>query len=328
MKNRSVSHIRPARTGLKRMHIPDGFLDTPTAAATAALALAGVAVALRRARQGMPPRQVPLIGLAAAFVFAAQMLNFPVAAGTSGHLMGGVLVAVLLGPAAAVVVMTAVLVLQCFMFADGGVTALGANVLNIGLVPVLAGYGIYRLVRTLAGPGDRALLLAAGFAAWCSTVIAAAACAIELSAAGVVSLKLALPAMAGVHMLIGLGEAAITMLVLVAVMRSRPELLAAAAAPGRPAPGARWAVLGVLAALVLLAPFASSLPDGLEHVAERLGFAGRAGQALGAPLPDYALPALDSPLGATLAAGAVGTLVAFLLAWLLARMLAPARPPG
>jgi cobalt/nickel transport system permease protein len=328
MKNRSVSHIRPARTGLKRMHIPDGFLDTPTAAATAALALAGVALALRRARQGVPPRRVPLIGLAAAFVFAAQMLNFPVAAGTSGHLMGGVLVAVLLGPAAAVVVMTAVLVLQCFMFADGGLTALGANVLNIGLVPVLAGYGIYRFVRSLAGAGERGLLLAAGFAAWCSTVLAAAACAIELSASGVVGLQLALPAMAGVHMLIGLGEAAITMLVLVAVIRSRPELLPAAGAPRVPAPGGRRAVLGMLAALVLLSPFASSLPDGLEHVAERLGFADRAGQALAAPLPDYVLPALESALGATLAAAAVGTALAFVLAWLLARALAPARPPG
>lgn len=303
------------------MHIPDGFLDARVAAATAAVAAVGVAVALGRARGTLPPRRVPLIGLAAAFVFAAQMLNFPVAAGTSGHLLGGLLAAVLLGPAAAVVVMTAVLILQCFMFADGGVTALGANVLNMALLAPLSGYLVYRAVRGLARPDPRGLLLAAGFAAWCSTVIAAGACALELALSGVVPARLALPAMVGVHMLIGLGEAAITMLVLAAVMRARPELLSAPDAGGRRP--IRWSVaVAVVAALVLAAPFASSLPDGLEHVAERFGFAG------------HAMPLLDAPLsyggaGAwpVLAAAAGGTLAAFALAYGLARALTPARSP-
>jgi cobalt/nickel transport system permease protein len=308
------------------MHIPDGFLDTRTAAVTAALAVVGVALALRRTRQTVAPRRVPLVGLAAAFVFAAQMLNFPVAAGTSGHLIGSVLVAVLLGPAAAAVVMTAVLILQCFMFADGGVTALGANVLNLALLPSFLGYGIYRLLRGVVAPGERGLLLSAGFAAWCSTVIAALACAVELSAAGVVGIRLAVPAMAGVHMLIGLGEATITMLVLVAVMRSRPELLEAATTAAGSTRRSRWLALGTLAALVALAPFASSLPDGLEFVAGQLGFDGLGGEGLAAPLPDYVLPGLDSPFGATMIAAGIGTAVAFLLAWLLARSLAPAPP--
>ena len=303
------------------MHIPDGFLDARVAAATAVVAAVGVAAALGRARGTLPPRRVPLIGLAAAFVFAAQMLNFPVAAGTSGHLLGGVLAAVLLGPAAAVVVMTAVLILQCFMFADGGVTALGANVLNMALLAPLSGYLVYLAVRGLARPEPRGLLLAAGFAAWCSTVIAAGACALELALSGVVPARLALPAMVGVHMLIGLGEAAITMLVLAAVMRGRPELLSASDAGGRRP--IRWSVVvAVVAALVLAAPFASSLPDGLEHVAARFGFAG------------YAMPLLDAPLGhggagawPVLAAAAAGTLSAFALAYGLARALTPARSP-
>lgn len=302
------------------MHIPDGFLAARVAAAAAAVAAVGVAAALGRARSTLPPRRVPLIGLAAAFVFAAQMLNFPVAAGTSGHLLGGVLAAVLLGPAAAVVVMTAVLILQCFMFADGGVTALGANVLNMALLAPLSGYLVYRAVRAVASPDPRGLLLAAGFAAWCSTVIAAGACALELALSGVVPARLALPAMVGVHMLIGLGEAAITMLVLAAVIRARPELLAASGTGRQRSMG--WPVaVAVVTALVLAAPFASSLPDGLEHVAARFGFAGRA------------MPLFDAPLGyggagtwPLLAAAAAGTLAAFALAYGLARALTPARP--
>src|SRR3990172_7730516 len=134
------------------MHIPDGFIDGKTAGATTALSLAGVGLALRRVKRELPPRKVPLLGLAAAFLFAAQMLNFPVAAGTSGHLIGGVLVAALLGPSAAVVVVTTVLIVQCFLFADGGVSALGANVFNMALLGAVGGYAIYRLVRR-AVPG-------------------------------------------------------------------------------------------------------------------------------------------------------------------------------
>lgn len=305
------------------MHIPDGFLDAGTATTAAVVATAGVALALRRVKATLPARRVPLIGLAAAFVFAAQMLNFPVGAGTSGHLMGGVLAAVLLGPAAAVVVMTAVLILQCFMFADGGVTALGANVLNMALVATLGGYGVYRLVLALTGPGRRGQFIAAGFAAWCSTVIAAVACAIELALSGTVAASVAVPAMGGVHMLIGLGEAAITMLVLASVARSRPELLAGSTPAAGATRRSTYVAAAVLAALALAAPFASSLPDGLEHVAERLGFGARASQLLAAPLPDYSVGLGGVPVLSTLLAATIGTIAAFLLAWLLARALTP-----
>jgi cobalamin biosynthesis protein CbiM len=128
------------------MHIPDGFIDGKTAAVTAVISAAGVGFALRQVRRELPPRRVPLLGLAAAFLFAAQMVNFPVAGGTSGHLVGGTLVAALLGPSAAVVVVTTVLIVQCFLFQDGGVMALGANIFNMAIVNSVIGYVIYRVV--------------------------------------------------------------------------------------------------------------------------------------------------------------------------------------
>ena len=312
------------------MHIPDGFVDGKTAVATAALAAVGLGVALRSVRRAFPPRRVPLIGLAAAFVFAAQMLNFPVAGGTSGHLIGGVLAAVLLGPSAAVVALSSVLILQCLLFADGGLTALGANVFTLALVAPLVGYGVYALGRRAAGGGLRARLLATGFAAWCSTVAAAVVCAGELAASGTVAWRVALPAMAGVHMVVGLGEAAITTLVVVAVAGVRPELV-------EEAPGARAARYGSVAAYGLLvslglalfvAPFASGLPDGLEALAGALGLESRAARApaLGAPLSGYSVPGAGGASAAL--AGAIGTVVAFGLAWVLARLLTPRGAPA
>ena len=313
------------------MHVPDGFLDAPTLVTTAALGVAGLGLALREVRRNLPPRRVPLIGLAAAFVFAAQMLNFPVAAGTSGHLIGAALAAVLLGPAAAIVAMTAVLLLQALMFADGGITALGANVLNLAVIAPLVAYGVYRCVRSVAGEGQQATLLATGFAAWCSTMAAALACALQLAASGVVEWGTVLAAMGGVHMVIGLGEAVITMLIVAVVMRARPELVTSAV-PGVQQSRSRKVAYGAavsIGLMVLFAPFASSLPDGLEHVAERFGFAGLAAASQPAPLPDYTLVPLadSSPWLATVLAGALGALVAFAVAWFVARALAaPAQP--
>src|SRR5512142_358034 len=159
-----------------KMHIPDGFIDGKTAVTTALLSVAGVGLALRQVRRRLPARRVPLLGLAAAFLFAAQMVNFPVAGGTSGHLMGGVLAAALLGPSAAIVVLTTVLIVQCFLFADGGVLALGANIFNMAIIGAAAGYAIYHGVRRWV-PGTRGQVAAVAFAGWCSTVLAAVCCA-------------------------------------------------------------------------------------------------------------------------------------------------------
>jgi cobalt/nickel transport system permease protein len=310
------------------VHIPDGFLDARTAAVAGGLAAAGLGVALRHARAHLPPRRVPLLGLAAAFVFAAQMINFPVAGGTSGHLVGAVLVAALLGPSAAVVVMSAVLIVQCLMFADGGLSALGANILNMGVLGGVGGWAIYGAVKSVFA-GLRGRIAAAGFAAWCSTVLAAVACAGELAASRTAAFAVALPAMAGIHMLIGLGEGLITALVLAAIARVRPELLDAETAPGAARSYAALAAYGVLIALGLAlfaSPLASRWPDGLDRTAALLGFAERAAAPiLAAPMPEYAIPGIGWSAAATSAAGAAGTLAVFALAWCLARALVPQR---
>lgn len=305
------------------MHVPDGFLSLQTAAAAAAVSAVAVGVCVRRLRRTLQPRQVPLMGLAATFVFAAQMLNFPVAGGTSGHLLGATLAAVLLGPAAAVLVMTAVLVVQCLVFADGGLLALGANVLNMAVIGGLAGGGIHLLARRL-GSGLRGTVTAAAFASWCSVLLAATACAAQLAHSGAAPARLVVPAMAGVHAVIGLGEAVITALVLVSIAAIRPELVGGAG----PATGRRSALMpgGLLVALALAAlaaPFASSLPDGLEWVAAQLGFEHRAAATASAPLADYAVPGLASPLLATALAGVAGTVLMLGVSYLLGRLLVP-----
>jgi cobalt/nickel transport system permease protein len=167
---------------------------------------------------------VPLMGVMSAFIFAAQMLNFPVAGGTSGHLIGGVLAAVLLGPSGGALVITIVLVVQCLIFQDGGLTALGANVINMALVGSVFGYYVYRTVR--AGSADKGrVITAVAIASWLSVVAASAVCAVELALSGTVPLRVALPAMVSIHCLIGFGEAVITCLVVLHILRVRPDLI-------------------------------------------------------------------------------------------------------
>jgi cobalt/nickel transport system permease protein len=307
------------------MHIPDGFLDARTAAVSGALAAAGLGLALRQASRHLPPRRVPLLGLSAAFVFAAQMLNFPVAGGTSGHLIGGVLTAVLLGPSAAVIVIAAVLIVQCLMFADGGISALGANIFNMALVSGVGGWAIYSLVsRAFKGLFGR--VLAAAFAGWCGTVMASVACAGELAASHTVSWSVAFPTMAGVHMLIGIGEGLITALVLVAVSQARPELIVDTTDAAPCPPYGAVAAYGVLIALGLalfISPFASESPDGLDKSAQGLGFDSKARVVVPAPMSEYKIKWISAAKVGTSIAGAVGTVVVFGLSWVLAKALVP-----
>ncbi|HZP61615.1 MAG TPA: energy-coupling factor ABC transporter permease [Opitutaceae bacterium] len=301
------------------MHLPDGFLDAKTAVVTAAVAAVGLGAALRQLRRELPPRRVPLLGLGAAFVFAAQMVNFPVASGTSGHLVGGALVAALLGLPAAVVVVSTVVIAQCFLFADGGVTALGANIFNMAMVAPVTGLLVYRAVQRII-PGLRGQIAALAFAGWCSAVVAAVVCAGQLAWSGTVAWSVAFPAMAAIHMLIGLGEGAISALVFYAVARTRPDIVGST-----PAGGLRGIVgYGLLAALgvaLFVAPFACAWPDGLEAVAAKLGFARQGASSTAAWLADYKLPGIASGGLATAVAGAAGALIAFVLALLLSRLL-------
>ncbi|HEY3397210.1 MAG TPA: energy-coupling factor ABC transporter permease [Armatimonadota bacterium] len=205
------------------MHIPDGFVDLPTALATGALAAGGVGYASWRLSRTLAPEKVPLLGVAGAFVFAGQMVNFPVAGGTSGHLLGAALVTLLLGPWAAMLVITSVLVVQCLVFQDGGLSALGANVLNMAVIGPLVAAGVSGAGQSLFR-GPRGRWVAAGGAAWATVVAAALAAALELIVSGTAPAVVVLPAMVGVHALIGLGEAALTVGALAAVVAARPDL--------------------------------------------------------------------------------------------------------
>lgn len=213
------------------MHIPDGFVDAPTSIGAGAVAVGGLAVCLRRSDLAADDRLAPLAGLTSAFVFAAQMLNFPVAAGTSGHLLGGALAAILVGPWLGAICVAVVLLVQCLLFADGGLSALGLNVVNMALVSALGGYAIFVALRAVLPRTRTALVAASGIAAGLGVVLASLAFTVEyaLGGTGGASVATVARAMVGVHVLIGIGEGAITALVVSAVLASRPDLVNGAA---------------------------------------------------------------------------------------------------
>lgn len=209
------------------MHVPDGFIDAPVSVAAGAVAVAGVGIALRGARRELDDRTAPLAGLTAAFVFAAQMLNFPVASGTSGHLLGGTLAAILVGPHTGILCVSVVLLMQGLLFADGGLTALGVNITTMALTTVVVGYGLFRaLLRVL--PKTRASVAGSSFAAAVVSVPAAAVVFTLIYGLGGttdVSLGKVATAMIGVHVLIGIGEALITAVTVSSVLAVRPDLV-------------------------------------------------------------------------------------------------------
>ncbi|MEV0175714.1 energy-coupling factor ABC transporter permease [Streptomyces sp. NPDC050803] len=324
------------------MHVPDGFIDAPTSVATGAVAAAAIAVSLRGARRELDERTAPLAGLVAAFIFAVQMLNFPVAAGTSGHLLGGALAAILVGPYTGVLCVSVVLLMQGILFADGGLTALGVNITNMAVVTTVVAYGLFRgLVKVL--PRTRRSVTVASFVAALVSVPAAALAFTLMYAVGGttdVSIGKVATAMVGVHVLIGIGEAAITALTVGAVIAVRPDLVYGArdlrqrlklrvngALVDAPAPegaldGARTApvaartsrralwITGLVTSLVLagfVSFYASSSPDGLEKVASDQGIDKEAEEHTNAdsPLADYGVKDVDD---ARLSGGLAGVI--------------------
>ncbi|MFH1382863.1 MAG: energy-coupling factor ABC transporter permease [Chloroflexota bacterium] len=207
------------------MHIPDGFLNVATVATTYAVSAGGIGTAVRVTNKKLGEKQVPLMGVLAAFIFAAQMLNFPVAGGTSGHFLGAALAAILLGPWASLLIMSCVLIAQSLIFQDGGLLALGANIFNMGIVASFSGYYVYRFLTLFLGSSRRGMLVSGFAGAWASVVLASVACAIELALSGTSPMQVVLPAMAGVHVLIGIGEGLITGAVLSLVLATRADLL-------------------------------------------------------------------------------------------------------
>lgn len=302
------------------LHIPDGFLSIGVSLVGWFLAVIFIGIALRQTKDQLGERQVPLMGILAAFIFAAQAINFPVAAGTSGHLLGGTLAAIVLGPWAGTLVMTAVIAVQALLFQDGGLLVMGWNILNMGVITTFTGYAVYMLIARFLGTTTRSRLIGGFIGAWLSVVVSASATAIELAVSGTSPLNLGLPAMAGVHAIIGLGEAVITVGAIGLLQASRPQVIIT----GETAPGRRTATFtlaGLLVALAVAAfsPLASANPDGLEFIAELQGFLGLAQNPPYELMPDYTLPFLSDTVLTTILAVAAGTLVVFGLAWFIAR---------
>jgi cobalt/nickel transport system permease protein len=207
------------------MHIPDGFISTPVAAAGIVVAAGSVAYAVKTTNKKMGEKQIPMMGILAAFIFAAQMLNFPIIGGTSGHLIGAALAAILLGPWAGVLIMTCVLMVQSLIFQDGGLLALGANIVNMGVIPCFLGYYLYRGTNSLFRKRKLGIMVGSGLAGWLTVVVAAVFCALELAVSGTVPLRVALLSMTGIYAVIGVGEGLITAAVLALVRATRADLL-------------------------------------------------------------------------------------------------------
>ena len=209
------------------MHVPDGFLNAPTSLATGVIAAAGVAVALRGARRELDDRTAPMAGLVATFIFAGQMINFPVAGGTSGHLLGGALAAVLVGPYTGALCISVVLLVQALLMADGGITAIGTNITLMGLVGAGAGWLVFSGLRRVLPKNISMVVPAAGIAALVSVPVAALAFTVLFTIGGTAPIETGtvLTAMLGWHTVIGIGEAIITMLVVGTVVATRPDLV-------------------------------------------------------------------------------------------------------
>lgn len=299
------------------MHIPDGFLNAQTWLPAWLTSVAGLGFCFRKVRHTLKDRTIPLMGVMAAFIFAAQMLNFPVIGGTSGHLIGGVLAAVFLGPYAAAIIMAVVLTAQCLLFQDGGLTALGANIINMALAAIFGGYAVYSFLRKVFS-GKATIIPAIAVASWFSVLIASALCSVELAWSGTVPLRIVMPAMVFIHVLIGIGEAVITGLIVRFVLNVRPDLLY----QGEQVFVSKKEIFVsvVLAALLalFLSPFASSWPDGLERVAHTLGFLEKSQVVISAPVADYLLPGIKNERLATSIAGGVGTLLLFAMGYAIA----------
>jgi cobalt/nickel transport system permease protein len=299
------------------MHIPDGFLSLLVAIAFWIISVMIISIALRNTKRSLGERQVPLMGVLAAAIFAGQMLNFTVAGGTSGHLLGAAVAAILVGPWPAMLVMTSVVSIQALLFQDGGLLALGANLFNMAIVGVFVSYSVYTGLRKLLHKQTWGLMVAGFVAAWASIFIASLACGIELALSGTSPANIAIPAMGAIHALIGIGEGLITVGALALIQAARRDLLDVGE---KQQPGGNKAVLiggGLLALLLaILSPLASTHPDGLEWVAEQQGFLGSAQGALYDLLPDYTLPGISNPALTTIIAAVIGIIIVFVVSYL------------
>lgn len=308
---------------IKIMHIPDGFISPQVALTTGLATMSFLGISLSKINQQINLKQAPIIGLTTAFIFASQMINFPVVGGTSGHLLGATLAVLILGnPWFATISIATVLIIQALLFADGGITALGANILNIGIVGVWVSWMLTKTLQRLLGGSKNRLPLIAGISAFFSTITASIFCSLELIISGTSSANLILPAMTGIHILIGVGEGIITGGILTYLIKVRPDLLPS------DEPQLNKLLVPIVSILLIagvLSLFASSFPDGLEKVAENLGFIHLEDQVrinLNSPFADYQIEGINQQVGTSLT-GILGSTTCFSLSFLISKLIPP-----
>ena len=301
------------------MHLPDGFISVPVAVSTGILSGGVLWVSLQKSSSAYGSRHAVVLGLTTAFIFAAQMINFPILGGTSGHLLGGGLAGALLGnPWSAILSITTVLIIQSVLFADGGITALGANILTMGIVSVSLAWVLSRTLLALFGGSKKYLPIACGIGAAISVLGTSLACGILLALSGISKASIVIPSMAGIHLFIGIGEGIITGSILAYLVKVRPDLL-----PGEEEKFKGFFVPIVIILLVagILSLFASALPDGLESVAYDLGFINLAvdsNNVVHSPFSKYEINGLGQVGRST--AGLLGALICFGFAYGIARL--------
>jgi cobalt/nickel transport system permease protein len=292
------------------MHIPDGFLSLILSLILWIISLIVIFVALKHYAKEKNNQKLPLMGVLAAVIFAGQMLNFNVVGGTSGHLLGAALATILVGPWEAVLVLTSVVTVQAVIFQDGGLLALGANIFNMAVIGVAVSYAVYTVLNKVIKRGKWAIGIKGFIAGWCSIFIAALAAALELAISGTSPANIAIPAMGSIHALIGIGEGLITFAALMFIATTKKEMLEQTEEKSKSID--KSILIGGIGFALLLAvfsPLASAYPDGLEKVAENLGFLSKSQGPLYNIIPDYAFPGIQDEKLATIVAGVLGVVL-------------------
>ncbi|MGV8025732.1 MAG: energy-coupling factor ABC transporter permease [Anaerolineaceae bacterium] len=292
------------------MHIPDGFLSLILSLILWIISIIVIFIALKQYAKEKNSQKLPLMGVLAAVIFAGQMLNFNVVGGTSGHLLGAALATILVGPWEAVLVIASVVSVQAIIFQDGGLLALGANIVNMAVIGVAVSYAVYSVLNKVIKKGKWAIGIKGFIAGWCSIFIAALAAALELAISGTSPANISVPAMGGIHALIGIGEGLITLAALMFIATTKKEMLEQTEEKSKSIDRSILiGGIGIALLLAVLSPLASAYPDGLEKVAEDLGFLSKGQGPLYNIIPDYAFPGIHDEKLATIAAGVLGVLL-------------------
>jgi len=301
------------------MHIPDGFLSVLVSIVFWIISIVVITIGLRKTAQILHDRQDSLMGVLAAAIFAGQMLNFSVTGGTSGHLLGAALATILLGPWPSVLVMTCVVGVQALIFQDGGLLALGANIFNMAIIGPFVSYTFYSILHKVLPKYNLRTPIAGFGAAWASIFIASLACAFQLVLSGTSPANIAIPAMAAIHTLIGVGEGLITASALLFLQSARKDLLQPNQRGSANSTSIIWGGGLLSLVFVILSPLASVNPDGLEWVAQQNGFFETAQSSIYQLIPDYRVPGISNPAVATISAGILGILIVFSIAFIVVR---------